>query len=80
MLLPRDYSYASDRGKLLVGWVRTHVLPAAADYIDGDDRIILDWFSQQLLYDADGSGPIDAVHFADLPGGSVPNAIDFFVI
>jgi hypothetical protein len=56
MLLPRDYSYASDRGKLLVGWVRTHVLPAAADYIDGDDRIILDWFSQQLLYDADGSG------------------------
>ena len=47
--------------------------------IDGDDRVIYDSSSRELSYDADGSGPLAAVHFADVTG-LVLGANDLFVV
>ena len=47
--------------------------------IDGDDRVIYDSSSRELSYDADGSGPLAAVHFADVTGLAL-GANDLFVV
>jgi Ca2+-binding RTX toxin-like protein len=45
-----------------------------------DDRILYDKKSGNLYYDADGTGPIAAIRFAQLKKGLVLTKADFFVI
>jgi len=47
---------------------------------DRDDRIIYQVSEGRLLYDPDGSGPRDAVRFAEVDPGTPMSASDFFVI
>ena len=47
---------------------------------DADDRILHDIRSGDLLYDADGTGSIAAVQFADLKGGLTLSAANFFLV
>jgi Ca2+-binding RTX toxin-like protein len=47
---------------------------------DETDRIIYNNTTGALYYDADGTGSITALHFAQLPAGTMLTASDFYII
>ena len=47
---------------------------------DETDRIIYNNTTGALYYDADGTGSITALHFAQLPAGTMLTAWDFYII
>jgi Ca2+-binding RTX toxin-like protein len=66
-------------GALMAG--RFHSAPGATGGNDPGDRIIYDTTSGELLFDADGSGTVAAVHFATLTAlPATLGAADFFII
>ncbi len=47
---------------------------------DPGDRIVHDTATGRLWYDADGTGPVDAVQFAVFTAGTVLAAADFVIV
>jgi Ca2+-binding RTX toxin-like protein len=70
---------------VFVGLTQGAFLPATGFHIgaaaaDASDRIIYNSANGNLFFDADGTGGIGQVLFADLASGLVMTASDFFVV
>jgi serralysin len=63
-------------GKMLSGYFKNINTGA----IDANDRIIYDKANGDVYYDADGSGGISAIRFADLPNNAALSYQDFSII